>query len=682
MRTIAVVQARMGSTRLPGKVMADLGGMPMIDRLLARLSRARRLDGAIVATSDRPGDDTLAAHLSARGVAVHRGSESDVLQRFAAAARAAKADIVVRVTADCPFIDPALVDAVIDLRAATGADWASNAIERKWPDGLDVAVLTMSALDRADREAADPYCRTHVTPFVHGHVPAGIATGSFALSHLPGGADFSHLRWTVDEPEDLAFARRVAAALPEPFGWLDLVALLTREPALQRMNAHVGLNEGSTRDLARTRGRTFDRSNQFFGRALDTIPLASQTFSKSWMTWTKGAAPLFVERGRGARIVDIDGNDYVDHVLGLLPIVLGYCDPDVDQAIVAQLGKGTTFSLPATIEAEVAERIVRHVPSAQKVRFGKNGSDATSAAVRLARAFTGRDEVLVAGYHGWQDWYIGSTTRDIGVPAAVKALTGRFVFDDAASLEAALVSRGDRVAAIVLEPSGIVRPKAGFLERVRELATKHGAVLVFDEIITGFRMGLGGAQALLGVTPDLTALGKAMANGMPLAAICGRADIMAKMDDIFFSGTMGGETLSLAAAAATIDKLEREGACERIWAHGDRLKIEIDALATKHGLGDVVTLFGDGWWPGIKLTPPKSIAPELLTSLFRQEAVAHGVLVAATLNLCLAHLDARVEADTLAGFDGAFARLRGHLDAPDPRSRLRGQMVEPTFKVR
>lgn len=682
MRTIAVVQARMGSTRLPGKVMADVGGQPMIDGLLARLSRAKTLDGVIVATSVEPADDRLADHLASRGIAVFRGSESDVLARFFGAAQAAGAEVAVRITADCPFIDPTLVDDVVSLRATEGADWAGNVLERKWPDGLDVEAMTIAALARAHVEASHPYCRSHVTPFLHGQVPAGVKAGHFKRVHLSGDADFSHLRWTVDEPEDLEFARRVVSALPEPFHWLDLVALLTREPALQRINGHVGFNEGSKRDLSQTEGRSFDRSNQMFGRALDAIPLASQTFSKSWMTWTKGAAPLFIERARGSHIIDIDGNAYVDYVLGLLPIVLGYCDPDVDEAIIDQLGKGTTFSLPAMLETEVAERIIRLVPSAEKVRFCKNGSDATSAAVRLARAFTGRDDVLVAGYHGWQDWYIGSTTRDLGVPAAVRALTGRFSFNDANSLESALIERGDRVAAIVLEPSGVVGPAPGFLERVRELATKHGAVLVFDEIITGFRMGLGGAQAHFGVTPDLTALGKAIANGMPLAAITGRADIMALMDDIFFSGTMGGETLSLAAAAATIDKLERENGCARIWAHGDALMASINRLADRHGLSGNVAIVGDGWWPLVKLTPPNGVSGELMTSLFRQEVVAHGVLLAATLNLCLAHINPRVEAETLHGLDLAFSTLRGHLNASDPKSRLRGRLIEPTFKVR
>jgi glutamate-1-semialdehyde 2,1-aminomutase/spore coat polysaccharide biosynthesis protein SpsF len=682
MTTIAIVQARMGSTRLPGKVLADVGGLPLVGWTLARAKLAKSVDAVWLATSERAENDPLAAWAEGAGYKVFRGDEDDVLSRFAAIARQTKSDVVVRLTADCPFIDPEIIDAVVALRAETSADYASNCTVRRYPDGLDVEVATAAALLEADAEAQEPFLRQHVMPYIHGRRRDRFPAGDFRTADLaPGAADFSALRWTVDEPRDLAFARAVAAEMPgRDFGWQEVVALLTRRPELMRINAGTGLNEGIAGDLAKA-GRTFAASNAMLVRALKTIPLASQTFSKSYQQWVKGATPLFIDRGRGAQVFDVDNNPYIDYVLGLLPIILGYRDADVDAAIERQLAKGIVFPLPSPLEIEAAERLTRLIPCAEMVRFGKNGSDATSAAVRLARAHTGRDKVLVAGYHGWHDWYIGSTTRDLGVPAAVRALTGAIAFNDAEALEKALLAEPDKIAAVVMEPGGAYPPAPGYLQRVRELTARFGVVLVFDEIITGFRMSLNGAQARYGVTPDLASFGKSIANGMPLAAVVGRRDIMRRMEDVFVSGTFGGEALSLAAAAATIDKLEREDVCERLAVLGERLMAMFNAEAARAGLGDVIAMAGEGWWPRIKwLSQP--VATNLLVSLFRQEFVANGLILGASFNLCLAHDDAAVEAETQRALATAFAAVRDHLNSSDPAGRLRGEPFQPTFSVR
>jgi glutamate-1-semialdehyde 2,1-aminomutase/spore coat polysaccharide biosynthesis protein SpsF len=590
--------------------------------------------------------------------------------------------VVVRLTADCPFLAPEVIDDVVTLLATSGADYASNTTTRRFPDGLDAEAFTRAALDRAASEAREPFLREHVTPYINGVRRDRLPWGNFTVAALDSsGPDFSHLRFTVDEPDDLAFARAVVGELGTEFDWMEVVALLTRKPDLLRINRGHAINEGSAKHLADTTGRRFERSNQQFARALETIPLASQTFSKSHQQWVRGATPLFMERARGARVWDLDGNPYIDYVLGLLPIVLGYCDPDVDAAIRTQLDKGIVFPLASTLEAELAERLVRLIPSAEMVRFGKNGSDATTAAVRLARAHTGRDRVFLAGYHGWHDWYIGTTTRDLGVPAAVKALSGTFPFNDADALERALNADPDGIAAVVLEPSGATPPAPGFLERIRELTERHGVILVFDEIVTGFRVGMGGAQERYGVTPDLSAFGKAMGNGMPISAVVGRAEIMRGMEDIFFSGTFGGECLSLAASITTIDKLERENVPVRLAALGQRLIAMFNSAAAQAGLGDVVAVAGEGWWPRIvwKSAP---VEQRLLISLFRQEVVAHGLFMGASFNLCLAHDDGVVERETATSLAGVFSRLRDHLDAPDPLTRLRGEMFQPTFSVR
>lgn len=675
----------MRSTRLPGKVLADIDGKPVIEYVLSRVARAGEIAELWLACSDHESDDALAKLAKKLGAKVFRGDEEDVLNRFVEVARKSKADALVRITGDCPFADPDVIDRVVARYRESEADYVSNTLVRSFPDGLDVEVFSRAALDRADREAEHPFLRAHVTPYIHGRLADRLPCGDFSRDQLVNETDFSHLRWTLDEPEDLEFFRQLVPRLPENFHWQEAVAEMTRHPDLFWINRAHRLNEGTARDLARLDGtaapRRFDRSNELFARAQKMIPLASQTFSKSHIQVVRGASPLFIERGYGCRVVDVDGNEYLDYLMGLMPVILGYCDPDVDSAIRAQLEKGITFSLPSPLEAELAERLIRIVPCAERVRFGKNGSDVTSAAVRLARAFTGRDRIAHSGYHGWHDWCIGTTSRHLGVPDSVRALSTAFPFNDADALERLLAAEPDAFAAVVIEPVGDLVPEPGFLERIRELTSRFGIVLVFDEIISGFRAALGGAQERYGVVPDLAAFGKAMGNGMPISALVGRSDIMAAMDRIFFSTTFGGETLSLAAAIATIDKLEREEGHAKLHKRGHKLMTEANRALKHRGLGDIVWFGGNDWWPRMRLGDCP-VEETLLRSLLRQEFFANGVFLLAGFNLCLAHDSDDVTDKTVSALDRAFADVRAALDSPDPRARLRGTQIQPTFAVR
>jgi len=428
--------------------------------------------------------------------------------------------------------------------------------------------------------------------------------------------------------------------------------------------------------------KSFLRSNEIYKKALNTIPLASQTFSKSAMNFPKGASPLFFERGMGAYVWDYDGNKYIDYVSGLMPIILGYCDPDVDRAIKNQLNNGIIFSLPSDLEAQLSEKLTKLIPCAEMVRFGKNGSDVTSAAIRLARAHTGRDRIAVSGYHGWHDWYIGSTVRSLGVPKAVQDLTSKFIFNDPDSLESLLKTDPTSFAAVILEPAGSCEPDEGFLERVRELCDQYGVVLVFDEIVTGFRVDMGGAQKKYGVTPDLAAFGKAMANGMPISAIVGKNEIMKLMDDIFFSGTFGGETLSLAAALATITKLEKINAPKVFERTGKSIHNAIQNIITDLRLNDIVSMSGVDWWPRITVEAYEKNSQIEMITLLRQELIEYGIFMGGGFNLSIAHNDKNVISETLYNMNQSFERFSTYLNEGDPMSNLRGGLIKPVFQVR
>ncbi len=680
---VAIIQARMGSSRLPGKSLAEVENHPMLWHVVQRVKRASLVDKVVVATSTAAADDAIEKMCRDSGVACHRGSEQDVLDRFYAAARAEKAAQVVRITADCPLIDPEIIDRVVRRFQRGDLDYASNVMVRSYPDGLDTEVFSFAALEKAWHEAAKPSEREHVTPYLRSE--------KFRSANVQSDSSISyqHYRWTVDEAEDLEFVRAVYRAMrdKEFFGTDDVLGLLARQPELEKMNAEIVSNRGYYKSLfedaqpAAAPPRPIAKSKLWAERAANVIPGAAQTFSKGANQHVRGVAPVFLAKGKGCRVWDVDGNQYIDYIQGLLPNILGYAHPEVNQAAAEQLSQGHSFSLPHPLEVELAERLSRLIPCAERVRFGKNGSDATSGAVRAARAFTGRDRIACCGYHGWQDWYIGSTTRNAGVPGAVRALTHPFVYNDLGSLRQLLSSRPGEFAAVIMEPVNFSPPAPGFLEGVKALAHEHGALLIFDEICSGFHFGLGGAQKKFGVTPDLACFGKAMGNGFPISCVVGRADAMKVFEDIFFSFTFAGEVASMAAAMKVLDVLETTDALARIEANGLVLQQGLNVLAKEAGLQDRIKCVGYPCWSLVKFLDTEGKDSFLVRSLFAQECVKRGILLLATHNMTAAHDPLAIE-QTIKVYAEVCKTLAQWLSDPGPERYLEGEMIQPVFKVR
>lgn len=425
----------------------------------------------------------------------------------------------------------------------------------------------------------------------------------------------------------------------------------------------------------------YHQSEKMLERALKSIPLGTQTFSKSKTQYPYGVSPFFIERGLGSHVWDMDGNEYIDFINGLCSVTLGYNDPDVNKAVQAQLKEGIIFSLPHPLEVKVAEKLVEMIPCAEMVRFGKNGSDATAGAVRLARAYTGRDHIAVCGYHGWQDWYIGSTARNLGVPEAVSSLTHTFAYNDLDSLQKIFKEWPDRVAAVIMEPMNAEEPLEGFLESVKELAHQNGALFIFDEIVTGFRYANGGAQEYFGVVPDLAAFGKGMSNGYPLSVITGRADIMQLMEEVFFSFTFGGETLSLAAALAVMNKLQREPVIERMRKQGKKIIAGVRALLDAYDLGNILSISGNPTWSFLGFQDAEPYSQWEIKTLFLQEMFARGILILGTHNMSYSHGDEDIER-LLAVYNEVFPIIKDAVDNRKLEKYLRCKSLKPLFKVR
>ncbi len=426
---------------------------------------------------------------------------------------------------------------------------------------------------------------------------------------------------------------------------------------------------------------SYKNSEELLSRALKTIPLASQTFSKSKAQFPVGSSPLFLEKGKGAKVWDVDGNEYIDFMNALLCVSIGYADEDITNAVCHQIQNGVSFSLPHKLEMEVAEKLVELIPCAEKVRFGKNGSDATSGAIRLARAYTKKDIVLVCGYHGWQDWYIGSTSRSLGVPKSTSELTKTFKYNDIDSLLTLVEQFKGQIAAIIMEPMNVEYPKKGYLENVQKIAKDEGIVFIFDETITGCRFAKGGAQEYFGVTPDIATFGKGLANGFPLSAIVGKAEIMDLMEDIFFSGTFGGETASLAAAKVVLQKVDSLDVPAYIFEAGEYLLKHLNKIIAEFECEDFLKCSGHPSWSFLIINDKNEYTSFEIKTLLMQEMLKRGILTLCTHNISYSHTIKDIDY-LLDCYREVFPLIKKTIESKELIESLNCKPLVPLFKVR
>ena len=417
------------------------------------------------------------------------------------------------------------------------------------------------------------------------------------------------------------------------------------------------------------------KSNELYERIKPIIPSATQTLAKGPTQYVNGVAPKFLEKGKGSHVWDVDGNEYLDFNMAIGPLSLGYSYKKVDDAIIDQLKKGITFSLVHPLEVEVAELIRDIIPNAESVKFSKTGADVTSAAIRLARAYSGKEKILCCGYHGWHDWYVSVTARNKGIPEDVQKLTHTFNYNDIDSL---INSIDDDVAAVILEPVVFEEPKNNFLHKVAEICKKNNIVLIFDEMWTGFRMSLGGAQEYFDIEPDLATFSKAVANGMPLSILTGKKEIMELCDsEVFFYTTFGGEALSLAAAKATIEEIRDKNVTAYLKDQGKFLKDGYNRIAQKLGL-DYTEAVGYDFRSLIKFNP-KAGDPLLQKSLVQQEMIKRGILWSGFHNMSFSHSDDDIDY-TLLVYHEVLPILKEAVESNSLREMLKGEPVQPVFR--
>ncbi|KFN47912.1 glutamate-1-semialdehyde aminotransferase [Arenimonas malthae CC-JY-1] len=672
MKTVAIVQARMGSTRLPGKVLLRVGGKTLIEVLLARLALSKEIDQIVVATSEREENAPLVAHLNELGVTCYRGSEDDVLSRYYEAASHAGADAVVRVTGDCPLIDASVVDEVIRGYARAGVDYFSNVDPPTYPDGLDVEVFSFTALETAHRDAAPGPDREHVTPYLRN-------SGRFLTGSLRNEEDLSALRWTVDEAADLEVVQRVFAHFDSPtsFGWRDVLAYQRGRPDVFGGNQHLKRNEGST----------MGKGQKLWKRAKQVIPGGNMLLSKRAEMFLPDQWPAYFSRAKGCKVWDLDGNEYTDmSIMGIGTNSLGYGHEEVDAAVreVVEAGNMSTFNCPE--EVLLAEKLVEMHPFADMARFARSGGEANAIAIRIARAASGKDKVAICGYHGWHDWYLAANLGDQknlaghllpglqpnGVPQELRGTVLPFNYNRYDEL-LALVDEHD-VGVIKMEVVRNMGPEDNFLHKVRELATKRGIVLIFDECTSGFRQTFGGLHKMYGVEPDMAMFGKALGNGYAITATIGRREVMEAAQTSFISSTFWTERIGPAAALKTLEVMERTRSWETITQIGLNIRAGWQHLADKHGLK--ISHWGLAALTGFSIESPNALAYK---TLITQEMLGKGYLASNSVYACTQHTPDVVEKffETL---DPVFALIRECEDGRDVMSLLRGPVCHSGFK--
>lgn len=672
MKVVAIVQARMGSTRLPNKVMKLINGKPMIELLLNRLSRAKLIDTIVVATSVDKNNTPLAKHVNQLGFACVQGSEDDVLSRYLLAAQQHQADIIIRITGDCPLVDPALVDQTIQAFMDKKVDYLSNTSPPTYPDGLDIEVFTHKALKQAAQETESSFDHEHVTPYLR-------TSGKFTIASVVNEDDLSALRWTVDEPSDFEVITNVFNHFaPEiHFSWQEVYELQQQQPLLFAANHQIKRNEGAT----------MDSGQKLWNRAKQIIPGGNMLLSKRAEMFLPEHWPAYFSKAKGCQVWDLDGKQYTDMcIMGIGTNTLGYGNEEVDAAVMEVVQKGNMSTLNCPEEVYLAEKLIELNPWADMVRFTRTGGEANAVAVRIARAAVGKDQVAVCGYHGWHDWYLSANlgTDDSlaghllpglephGVPKAMRGTTLPFNYNNFDEL-LELVNNND-IGVIKMEVERNKGPEDNFLQKVRDLATERGIVLIFDECTSGFRETYGGIYKKYGVEPDIAIYSKTLGNGYAIAAIVGRSEVMQAAQTSFISSTFWTERIGPTAALKTLEVMEKTKSWEFITQTGLNIRQQWQALADKYELP--IEHWGIPALTGFTLKSDNSLKYK---TLITQEMLKQGYLASNSVYVCTEHTPEIIGA-YFEQLDPVFKLIKECEEGRDIDSLLEGPVCHAGFR--
>jgi glutamate-1-semialdehyde 2,1-aminomutase len=669
---VAIVQARMGSSRMPGKVLQKIIDTPMIEILFDRLSHSKKINKIILATTTNHNDDLLVRYIKQINYDVFRGSEIDVLDRYFRAAEKENADVIVRITGDCPLVDSDLVDQLITGFLEKAADYASNREPATYPDGLDIEVFTRKVLEETKNNARSSFEKEHVTPYI-------INSKKFSKYYLTSEEDLSKERWTVDEPEDLLLVSEIFKYFyPKTnFSWQEVIKLRKINPKIFTVNQHIVRNEGSI----------LGTGQKLWKRAKKIIPGGNMLLSKRPEMFLPEQWPAYFSKAKGCKVWDLDGRQYVDmSIMGIGTNILGYGHSEVDAAVQDNVRNGNMSTLNSPEEVYLAEKLIEIHPWADMVRFARTGGEANAIAIRIARAASGKDKVAICGYHGWHDWYLSVNLAEDdrldghllpglnpkGVPRNLKDTVKTFRYNNFAELET-LIQNHD-IGVIKMEVQRNEPPNDNFLKNVRKIATDKGITLIFDECTSGFRETFGGLHKKYGVEPDMAIFGKALGNGYAINAIIGRKEIMEAAQSTFISSTFWTERIGPTAAMKTLEVMEREESWKYITKTGVTINNHWQQLADRHGL--TLSTWGPPALTGFTIQSENELAYK---TLITQEMLYKGYLAGNSVYVCTEHKQIVLDGYFQA-LDSVFALIKECENGRDVMSLLKGPVCHSGFE--
>jgi|TARA_B100000768_G_scaffold170310_1_gene176603 glutamate-1-semialdehyde 2,1-aminomutase len=662
MKVLAIVQARMGSTRLPGKVMKQVNGMPLIEILLKRLSCSKLVDEIIIATTSNKNENILKDHVKKLGFEYSTGSQDNVLERFYDAAKNNNADIIVRITADCPLIDSSLVDEAVKCFIDGKYDYVCNTLPPTFPDGLDIEVMSFNALKNAFTKATDTNDKEHVTPFIRRDT-------SLKKFNIKNKLDLSSYRWTVDELSDFEVVSNIFNHFSPniDFSWKKVSNLYKDNPNLFSANKKIMRNEGAS----------MGSGQKLWKRAKEIIPGGNMLLSKRSEMFLPEKWPSYFSKSKGCKVWDLDNNEYIDmSIMGIGTNTLGYGNSQVDESVKKTIENGNMSTLNCPEEVYLAEKLIEINPWADMVRYARSGGEANAIAIRIARAASGKDNVAICGYHGWHDWYLAANLNSAsglndhllpgldpnGVPKNLEGTVFPFHYNNFEELEE-LVNTYD-IGTIKMEVVRSEGPENNYLQKVRDLATSKGIILIFDECTSGFRETFGGIHQKFGIEPDMAMYGKALGNGYAITATVGKKEIMEAAQSTFISSTFWTERIGPSAALKTLEVMEGMKSYEKISETGRNIKKGWEELASSNDIK--IKISGIDALPIFTFESKNNL---LYKTFLTQEMLKKGYLAANSVYVCTEHSDLIVK-KYLDELDLVFSKLKKFEDMKEDISTM------------
>ena len=626
---LAVIQARMNSTRLPGKVLKKIGNLTCIEILLKRLSKSKLIDQIMVVTSTNQHDDILYDKLSKIGVDCFRGDETNVYKRFHDVVKNSEASVVVRITADCPLIDPFLVDKIIRDFLDKDVDYVSNVNPPSFPDGMDIEVIDRKCLENSYSNNLNNYHLEHVTTYIR-------ESKKYSKSNYKNEKDYSHIRLTLDEAIDLEVINSIVKYFQPNiyFSLEEIIELYIKNKSLFK-NIHLIRNEGSK----------MSNGQKLWKKAKKVIPGGNMLLSKRTEMFHPLKWPAYFDKAHGCNIWDLDGKKYIDmSLMGVGTNILGYANEEVDNYVKQNIDKSNMSTLNCPEEVWLAEKLVEMHPWSEMVRFARTGGEANSIAIRIARAASGKGGIAICGYHGWHDWYLASNINDSenlkdhllpglepnGVPKELKNTSFPFHYNDLYGLKK-IINEND-IGVIKMEVIRNFKPSNNFLQEVRELATKNNIVLIFDECTSGFRETFGGIHLNYKVNPDIAIFGKALGNGYAITAVVGTKNVMEAAQKTFISSTFWTERIGVSAALKTLEIMEKNKSWEIITNIGKKIRISWKKIADNNNLS--ITISGISALSSFNFESKNNLKYK---TLITQEMLKKSILASNSIYTSVAH---------------------------------------------